>query len=108
MAMSEDLLKVELSPADGQFYGTFTEARPLAEVIGQTVAFHIDGTSGGRRRYYGVVAAASDLLENIDNKKDSDKQVVRTRIYLIDGPIVDIEWSQTAVAVAEVAAQQEE
>lgn len=101
--MNEDFLKVELSPAEGQMFGTFTEGMPLAEALGSLVVMHIDYRSGVRMRYYGIVAAVVDELKNIDNTDASDDQVVRTYVYMVDGPNATIVWADVAVAVGEVA-----
>jgi len=50
MPMSEALLKVELSPSNGQMFGTFTEGQPIAEAIGMVVGIQIDGKEGERIR----------------------------------------------------------
>lgn len=105
--MNEDFLKVELSPSEGQMYGTFTEGMPLAEAVGMLVVLHVDDSDGARRRYYGVVAAVADELKHIDNTDSSNDQVIRTHIWLADGPMVSLIWDQIAVAVAEVASHAE-
>jgi hypothetical protein len=103
--MSEELLKVELSPARGQLFGTFTEGQPVAEAIGAVVAFQVDGKEGERTRRYGRVSAVHDDLLNIDNKRGSSEQVVATTIFFFDAPELVLKWRQIAVAVAEVAMQ---
>jgi hypothetical protein len=105
MAMSEELLKVELSPGTGQLFGTFSEGQPVAEAIGQVIAFQIDGKEGERVRRYGQVSGVHDDLLNIDNKKGSMEQVVQTTIFFVNAPELVIKWRQIAVAVAEVAIQ---
>jgi hypothetical protein len=103
MPMNEELLKVRLSPARGQFAGTFTEGMPVAEALGGTFAFQIDGTDGERIRRYGVVSGVHDNLLNIDNKQKSSEQVMDTTIYFLDADPLVIVWRRTAVAVAEIA-----
>jgi hypothetical protein len=101
--MNEDLLKVQLSPSQGQMFGTFTEGQPIAEAIGLAVAIQVDGKEGERLRRYGIVTGAHDTLFNIDNKKGVDEQVIRTTIYFQEAPPLDIEWRLIAVAVADIA-----
>lgn len=104
MAMSEKLLKVELSPAKGQMFGTFTEGMPISEAIGRVIAIQVDGKEGERLRHYGVIVGAHDNLLNIDNKKGGEEQVVSTEIFFADqiDPL-QIIWRRVSVAVAEIA-----
>jgi hypothetical protein len=101
--MSEELLGAKLAPAQGQMFGTFTEGQPIAEAIGLVVAIQVDGKEGERLRRFGRVSGAHDTLFNIDNKKGVGEQVIRTVIFFVDAPQLEIEWRLTAVAVAEVA-----
>jgi len=103
MPMSEKLLKVRLSPANGQMFGTFTEGQPVAEAIGAVYAFQIDGKAGERMRRYGPVSGVHDELLNIDNQEGGGEQVVSTTIFFVDAPPLLIKWQQVAVAVAEIA-----
>lgn len=103
MPMNEELLKVRLSPGDGQPYGTFTEGMPIAEALELIVGFQVDAKNGGRVRRYGRVMGVQDELLTIDNEEPSDEQVVRTIIHFIQGPDLVIVWANTAVAVAEIA-----
>jgi hypothetical protein len=105
--MSEDLLKVRLSPANGQFAGTFTEGMPVAEGMGLMFAFQIDGTEGERIRRYGQVSGVHDNLLNIENNKKSSEQVMDTTVFFVDAEPLVIVWRRTAVAVAEIALPQE-
>lgn len=103
MPMREELLKVKLSPSDGQFWGWFTEGWPLAEAIGLLVALQVDGKNGTRIRRFGLITGIEDQLWNIDNDEEPDEQVVRTTIYFENAPPLSIKWADTAVAVAEIA-----
>jgi len=105
--MSEALLKVRLSPAEGQMFGVFDEGQPIAEAIGLLFAIQIDGKEGERIRRWGKVAGVHDNLLNIDNKKASSEQVQDTTIYFVDSPELTIKWRQVAVAVAEIALEME-
>lgn len=107
MPMSEKLLKVQLSPSEGQFSGYFTEGMPVAEGIGAMFAFQIDGTEGERIRRYGVVTGVHDNLLNIDNKQKANEQVMDTTIFFMNADPLVIIWRRTSVAVAEIAIEQE-
>lgn len=106
--MNEDLLKVQLSPSDGQMYGTFTEGMPVAEMLEHVFAFHIDGKDGSRVRRYGRVIGVSDVLLKIDNTENSNEQVLSTTIHFTGGDPLVINWPDTALAVAEVAHEGEQ
>ena len=108
MPMSEDLLKVRLSLAEGQPFGTFTEGMPVAEALELIVGFQIDDKTGGRHRRFGRVSGVEDELLNIDNQGKSSEQVVRTTVHFTGGPPLVITWSEVAVAMAEVANMMEE
>ncbi len=108
MAMNEDLLKVQLSPQNGQLFGRFTEGFPIAEAIGAAAAIQIDGKEGERIRRFGIVAGAHDDLLNIDNKRGGDEQVIKTTLYFRDQPPLVIQWQITAVAVAEISLREDE
>ena len=101
--MNEDLLKVQLSPVDGQMYGTFSEGFPIAQATGFMFAIQVDDKRGGRIRRFGKVTGVADWLKNIDNEDPSSEQVVRTVIYFDYGIPLEIKWADTAVAVAEIA-----
>jgi hypothetical protein len=103
--MSEDLLKVKLSPANGQMQGTFTEGMPVAEGIGMVFAIQIDGKEGERIRRYGQVIGVHDNLLNLDNKSGSYEQVVTTTIYFHEMDPLIIAWHLTSIAVADIATE---
>lgn len=108
MPMNEALLKVELSPSEGQMFGTFTEGMPIAEALEHVIGIQVDSKLGYRRRHYGRVIAVEDHLLNIDNVKGVHEQVERTVIHFVDSPPLTIIWLETAVAVAEIAIEQKE
>lgn len=108
MPMSEDLLKVRLSPAEGQFAGVFDEGMPIAEGIGHLFAIQVDGKEGERVRRFGMVTGVHDNLLNIDNKAKSTEQVMDTTIFFQNADPLVIIWRQTAVAVADIAVEREE
>ena len=107
MPMSEALLEVALNPAGGQPFGWFTEGQPIAEGIGHMFAIQVDGKEGDRVRRYGRVSAVHDNLLNIDNLSKQSEQVQDTTIYFIEAPPLVIKWRATAVAVAEIAIEEE-